>query len=392
MAKPVGASCNLGCEYCYYLEKSSLLFQPPAPRMSDSVLESFVRQYIEASPFEVVEFSWQGGEPTLAGLPFYRKAVQFQRKYASGKRISNNLQTNGTQIDSEWAEFLAENRFLVGISIDGPEKLHNAHRANKAGAGAYAATMKGLEHLLRHRVDVNALTVVSRTNSAYPLEVYGHLKSVGLKFIQFVPVVERFNDLDMLASPDRNEASRVTSWSVIPDHYGSFLVTIFDEWIRKDVGRVFVQLFDVALNAWMGYEPPLCWFSKACGNALVLEYNGDLFSCDHFVYPAYFLGNIQDDSLALLSQSEKQRDFGSTKSQLPQYCQNCAVLFACNGECPKKRFAKTPSGEPRLNYLCPAYKRFFRHVDPYMKRMVKHIRYGRPASEIMVDLARGKPL
>lgn len=392
MAKPVGAFCNLGCEYCYYLEKTSLLGQSSSPLMSDEVLESYIRQYIEASPYDSVEFSWQGGEPTLAGLPFFRKAISLQKQYASGKRISNNLQTNGTQIDGEWAQFLAENKFLVGFSIDGPEHLHNAHRVNKAGVGAYADAMKGLEHLLRHKVDVNALTVVSRSNSSSPLEVYSFLKSIGLTFMQFIPLVERFTPDGNLASPLSDGSVVVTPWSLVPDHYGAFLVAIFDEWVRNDVGRVFLQLFDVALNAWMGYEPPLCWFAPKCGNALVLEYDGCLFSCDHFVYPEYRLGDIGTDSLTPLALSDRQHAFGQAKADLPRYCQKCNVRFACNGECPKRRFAKTPTGEPGLNYLCPAYKRFFRHIDPYMKRMAKHLRAGRAPAEIMRDLAGGRPL
>ncbi len=392
MAKPVGALCNLGCEYCYYLEKTSLLDQANSPLMSDEVLESYIRQYIAASPYDSVEFSWQGGEPTLAGLPFFQKAVLCQKQYSGGKRISNNLQTNGTQINTEWAEFLAENKFLVGFSIDGPEHLHNTHRVNKAGVGAFADAMKGLEQLLKHKVDVNALTVVSRSNSSAPLEVYQFLKSIGLSFMQFIPLVERFTTIGSLANPVSEEVSTVTPWSVVPDHYGTFLVSIFDEWVHNDVGHIFVQIFDVALNAWMGYEPPLCWFATRCGNALVLEYDGGLFSCDHFVYPEYHLGHIGSDDLVPLAVSEKQQAFGDAKAILPQYCQKCNVRFACNGECPKRRFANAPTGEPGLNYLCPAYKRFFRHIDPYMKRMAKHLRAGRAPAEIMSDLAKGRSI
>jgi uncharacterized protein len=263
---------------------------------------------------------------------------------------------------------------------------------NKAGVGAFADAMKGLQHLLRYKVDVNALTVVSRTNSSTPLEVYNYLKSIGFSFMQFIPLVERFTPGGSLASPLSDVDLHVTPWSVVPDHYGVFLVEIFDEWVLKDVGRVFVQIFDVALNAWMGYDPPLCWFAPKCGNALVLENDGSLFSCDHFVYPEYRLGDIGTDSLARLSLSDRQQVFGDAKADLPQYCQKCSVRFACNGECPKRRFAKAPTGEIGLNYLCPAYKRFFRHIDPYMKRMAKHLKAGRAPAEIMSDLAKGRPL
>jgi len=392
MAKPVGAACNLGCAYCYYLEKGELLQQGASPLMSDEVLEAFIRSYIESSPFESVAFAWQGGEPTLAGLDFFQRVVQLQRRHAFGKRVSNSLQTNGTLIDGEWARFLAENRFLVGLSVDGPERLHNAHRLDKSGAGSYARTMRGLEQLLRYGVGVNALTVVSKANSSYALEIYEHHKSIGLNFMQFIPLVERVLPQGSLATPFSDGDAVVAPWSVVPEHYGTFLVGLFDEWVRKDVGRVFVQLFDVALNAWMGYDPPLCWFSESCGNALVIEHNGDVYSCDHFVYPECLLGNIKTASLPSLALCDKQLDFGNKKALLPQYCEKCAVRFACNGECPKRRFAKSPSGEFGVNYLCPAYKRFYRHIDPYMRRMAKHLRSGRPAAHIMVDIASGRPL
>ena len=392
LAKPIGARCNLACDYCYYLDKTRLLGQPHGAAMSDAVLDSFVRQICETTLAPVIDFAWHGGEPTLAGIPFFQRAIELQHRYAGGRPVRNCLQTNGTLLNDEWGAFLAANGFLVGLSLDGPESITDAHRRNYAGAGAFANVMRGLRVLQRHGVEVNALAVVSRQSVAEPLKVYRFLKDCGLRHIQFIPVVERLAQDGSLAGPPgtelQGESLTMAPWSVPPERYGEFLVTIYDDWVRNDVGRVFVQLFDVAMYAWMGYKAPLCWFTEECGNALAMEHDGQIYSCDHYVYPEFRLGNLLQRPLADLARSEAQEAFGRAKAELPGYCRSCSVRFACHGECPKRRFAKSPKGEPGLNYLCPAYKRFFRHVDPTMKRMAKHLRAGRPVTRIMQDLAR----
>jgi uncharacterized protein len=394
LAKPIGPICNLDCKYCFYLEKEQLYPDERRWRMSDAVLETFIRQYIESQPGTQVDFAWQGGEPTLLGTGFFRKVVELQRQYAGSKKISNALQTNGILLDDEWCEFLAAHRFLVGLSIDGPRELHELYRVDKRGQSSFDAVMRGLECLKKHRVEFNTLSVVSRRNARRPLEVYRFLKEIGSRYLQFIPLVERLPSeplrvlgYDLAEPPDpRRPASRepVTEWTVDPKQYGTFLCAIFDEWIAKDVGEVFVQLFDVALSNWMGLGSPLCVFAEKCGAAVAIEHNGDLYSCDHYVYPGYRLGNILNLSLGDMVHSPRQSQFGSDKlNTLPDYCMSCEVRFACNGECPKHRFAKTPDGQAGLNYLCPAYKKFFKHVDPYMRTMAHLIENRRPAADIM---------
>ncbi len=389
MAKPVGARCNLACEYCYYLEKASLLGQSGRAAMSDEVLEAYVRQVCEATTAPSVDFAWQGGEPTLAGLDFYRRVLEVQHRHAGGRVVRNSLQTNGTLINDEWAAFFAENQFLIGLSLDGPEPVHNTYRRNKAGAGAFEGAMRGLRALQKHGVQVNGLAVVGTHNCKLPLETYNFLIDQGLRYIQFIPLVERQRPNGQLAGPPAlgQEDAEVTPWSVPPERYGEFLVTVFDEWVRRDVGRISVQLFDVAMYAWMGLPAPLCWFTQRCGSALALEHDGSVFACDHFVYPEYRLGNLLEKDLSEMARSAAQRAFGDARADLPATCAKCSVRFACHGECPKRRFARAPNGEPGLNYLCPAYKRFFRHIDPTMRRMAKHLRAGRPAAEIMHETA-----
>ncbi len=389
MAKPIGPICDLDCTYCYYLEKEKLYPAEKQWKMPLDVLESFIRQQIETQQSANVSFAWQGGEPTLLGVGYFAKVVELQQKYAGGKKIENALQTNGVLLDDEWCSFLAENRFLVGISIDGPRELHDRYRVNRRNAGTFDQVMRSLELLQKHQVEFNTLTVVHRYNSLYPLEVYRFLKEIGSRFMQFIPIVERHpaapsTDGRELVHPQFSSQATVTEWSVEPLQYGTFLCSIFDEWVRRDVGTVFVQLFDVALESWLGMQPGLCVFRELCGDALALEHNGDLYSCDHYVYPEHKLGNILDQSLRLMTSSEQQKKFGDDKrAALPAYCLTCAVRFACNGECPKHRFAKTPDGEEGLNYLCAGYKKFFQHIDLPLRFMADELRHERPPANVM---------
>ncbi len=401
MTKPIGPICNLDCKYCFYLEKEKMLQADAlAPRttwqMSDDVLEAYIKQYIASQPTPEVTFAWQGGEPTLLGVRFFKRVRELQQRYADARPIQNAIQTNGTLLDDEWCEFLAKERFLVGISIDGPARFHDSYRVDKQQKPTFDAVMHGLELLKLYNVEFNTLTVVNRVNAADPLAVYQFLKETGSGFIQFIPLVERYykpssnpgNGLIQidLAPPPRHASveSEVTEWSVLPDQFGQFLVTIFNEWVRNDVGAVFVQLFDSALGTWLGEGASLCVFAETCGSALAMEQSGDVYSCDHFVYPDYRLGNIQQTDLADLARCKAQQDFGREKqTTLPRYCRECSVRFACNGECPKHRFLKTPEGEFGLNYLCAGYKSFFTHIDPYMRNMAALLKQGRAPSEIM---------
>ncbi|HTI68999.1 MAG TPA: anaerobic sulfatase maturase [Candidatus Limnocylindria bacterium] len=397
MAKPSGALCNLDCRYCFYLDKETLFSPGTRTRMSDEVLEAYVRQYIETQRSSEVIFAWQGGEPTLMGVDFFEKAVRLQKRYAGGRRIQNAFQTNGVLLDDEWGAFLRREQFLVGLSIDGPAELHDLYRVDKGGRPSHARVMRGLEVLQRHGVEFNTLTVVHRENARHPLEVYRFLKEIGSKYLQFIPLVERLPGVASAAqglthAPPPSTASdevQVTDWSVVPEDYGHFLTTIFDDWVKADVGRVFVQLFDVSLGIWMGQPSGLCLFAETCGDAVAIEHNGDVFSCDHFVYPSYRLGNVMNTGLGDLVRSDRQRDFGRAKAgTLPGYCQRCPVKFACNGECPKNRFAVTPDGEPGLNYLCAAYRQFFAHINPAMRGMAWLAMKGLSPAEIMT---RGVP-
>jgi uncharacterized protein len=389
MTKPVGPICNLDCHYCFYLEKEKLYPQTSTWKMADDVLETYIRQYIEAQKAPVITFAWQGGEPTLLGVDYFRKIVEIEKQYANGKRIENTLQTNGILLDDRWGEFLAENRFLVGLSLDGPRSLHDRYRVDKGGKPTFDRVMRGLGSLRKHGVEFNTLTVVQRHNSYYPLEVYRFLKEAGSGFMQFIPVVERIAKAPgasslVLIAPASQEPASVSSWSVEPVQYGKFLCAIFDEWVRSDVGRYFVQIFDVALESWLGLPPGLCVFAETCGAALALEHNGDLYSCDHYVFPENKLGNVMENSLAVLVNSPAQRKFGADKrDSLPRYCRECEVRFACNGECLKHRFTRTPDGEEGLNYLCAGYKMFFRHIDPCMRFMAAELQAHRPPANVM---------
>jgi len=389
MAKPTGPVCNMDCTYCFYLEKENLYGSGRDYRMPNDVLESFIRQKIGAHSVPAVNFAWQGGEPTLLGIEFFEQVVRLQKKYADGKKITNAFQTNGILIDDRWAEFFAENNFLVGLSIDGPREYHDRYRVNKGQRPTFDQVIKGLEILQQHKVEFNTLTVVQDHNVQYPLEIYHFLKKAGSGFIQLIPIVERAargcvpGKLN-LVSPGYEGPADVTEWSVRPELYGRFLIMIFDEWVRHDVGKTFVQLFDVALESWYRGNPGLCVFRETCGEALAIEHNGDLYSCDHYVYPENRLGNIMQDPLAVLVGGDQQRQFGQAKkSTLPKYCRACEVRFACNGECPKHRFIKTPDGEPGLNYLCAAYRMFFNHIDPYMRYMAEQLHSQQAPANVM---------
>lgn len=390
MAKPYGPICNLDCTYCYYLEKENLYRRTGRDfHMSDSVLENYIRQYIATYPLSPVQFAWQGGEPTLLGISFFERVVELQKNYANGKKIENAIQTNGTLLDDQWGEFLARNRFLVGVSIDGPEQLHDAYRVDKGGQPTFARVMRGLGILKKHGVDFNTLTVINRLNSYRPNEVYRFLKQIGSKFLQFIPVVEQIADEPdpnglVLLKPYARQKTRVSDWSVEPLQFGKFLQQVFDSWVIQDVGRIFIQIFDVALESWSGLPQSLCVFAPECGRALAVEHNGDLYSCDHFVYPENRLGNIMERAMGSLITSSQQARFGASKATtLPSDCRNCDVRFACNGECPKHRFTQTAAGEDGLNYLCAGYKHFFRHIDPYMRFMADELKNNGVPARVM---------
>ncbi len=387
MLKPAGAHCNLACKYCYYLEKNKLY--PTAQRhlMSDEMLEQFTREYIEAQTMNQVLFTWHGGEPLLRSLDFYRKALSLQQKYAGGRRIDNVIQTNGTLLTDEWCEFFAQNHWLVGISIDGPQPDHDHYRLTAAGKPSWKKVMQGIKLLKKHGVEWNAMAVVNAYNANHPLEFYRFFKENGCQFLQFTPIVERLTrheDGRTLASlADKDEIS-LSEASVAPEQWGYFLCAIFDEWVRKDVGKIFVEIFDCTLANWMGISPGICAYSKECGHAGVMEHNGDVYSCDHFVYPEYKLGNIRDHSLIDMLYGEQQQEFSRLKhSSLPRQCKECDMEFACHGECPKNRFMKDKYGDSGLNYLCPGYYHYYQHVAPYMDYMKQELMSQRPPSNIM---------
>lgn len=403
MAKPIGALCNLDCDYCFYLEKENFYPERERFRMPDEVLEAYVRNYVTSQPTPVVEFTWQGGEPTLMGLEFFERAMVFQKRHATGKEIRNTLQTNATLIDENWARFLARERFLVGISLDGPQALHDAHRMDKQGRSSFPDTLRGLRLLQQHGVEFNVLVTVSSDVAAQPLVVYRYLKSIGVRYIQFNPVVERQASAVeqtaglFFAEPPHWKSGKafaqaptqpsgpvaLTSQSVAPQAYGDFLIAIYDEWVRHDVGDIHVINFDWALAAWCQVPVGVCLFSPRCGKAAIVEHNGDVYACDHFMYPNYRLGNLQQEPLDKLMNQPEQIAFGAAKEDgLTQMCRDCSYRFACHGECPKNRFARTPDGEPGHNYLCPSYLKFFRHITPTMNAMAKLLQHGQPAALI----------
>lgn len=391
LAKPVGASCNLRCKYCYYLEKSHLYRNAPARVMSDELLERFVQEYIQAQTMSQVLFTWHGGEPLMRPLSFYRKAVALQEKYAFGRQIDNTIQTNGTLLTDEWCEFFKEHNWLVGISIDGPQEFHDEYRRTASDKPSWQKVMRGIRLLRKHGVEWNAMAVVNDFNAGYPLEFYHFFKEMGAKYIQFAPVVERMaahSDGRHLATLVDQECP-VADFSVSPAQWGDFLCAIFDEWVRHDVGQTYVEIFDCTLANWVGERPGICVYAKECGHAGVMEFNGDVYSCDHFVFPEYKLGNIRDRTLVEMLYGEQQRQFSCLKhASLPKQCKECEWEFACHGECPKNRFVNDRYGYPGLNYLCSGYRHFYEHVAPYMDFMKKEFMNQRPPANVMEAVKR----
>ncbi len=389
MAKPIGPRCNIACEYCYYLEKEKLYPSEKKFRMAPGTLEAYVRQMIEASVeagMPEVAFAWQGGEPTMLGADYFRQIVALQKKYAvKGVPISNAFQTNGILLDDEWGTFLKENEFLVGISIDGPKKVHDRYRIDRAGRPTFDLVMRGLEVLQHHEVDHNALTVVQRANGGKSKEIYSFIKSLGIEFMQFIPIVERAQESGALASApqvDMDPGNAVTSWSVSPRAYGKFLCDVFDTWFRHDIGKIFVQHFDTQLGLWLGRGASLCIFAENCGNGLAVEHDGSLYSCDHYVYPEYRLGNLNDIPMREMLWTERQQEFGRDKSEsLTDQCKSCSFRFACNGGCPKHRFSLSRDGQAGHNYFCESYMMFFHHAGPRMKDMVQMVNSGRAPAD-----------
>lgn len=388
MTKPIGPRCNIDCSYCYYLEKEKLYPAEKKFRMADDVLESYVRQMINASleaGMQEVSFAWQGGEPTMLGVDYFRKIVALQKRFApQGVRVTNAFQTNGMLLDDDWGAFLHDNGFLVGISIDGPKKVHDRYRVDRAGRPTFDKVMRGLEVLQRHNVEHNALTTVHRANGGKGKEVYRFLKGLGFEFMQFIPIAERNGSGGLAGAPqvDMDPGNSVTDWSVSPRAYGKFLCDVFDTWFRNDIGKVFVQHFDVMLGKWVGDQDSLCVFAATCGNGLALEHDGSLYSCDHYVYPEYRLGNIAETPMRDLLWTERQVEFGQMKKDsLTAQCRGCTYRFACNGGCPKHRFARARDGEDGHNYFCEGYTMFFRHADERLRAMARALASGRPAAE-----------
>lgn len=386
MLKPAGSLCNLRCKYCYYLEKNALYTEQKNHVISDEMLDKFIREYIEAQTSPDVLFCWHGGETLMRPISFYRRAIELQRKYARGRRIDNTIQTNATMLTDEWCEFFREKNFLVGVSIDGPQEFHDEYRRTATGKPTFHKVMQGIRLLNKHNVEWNALAVVNDFNADYPLEFYNFFKEIGCHYIQFTPIVERRierNDGLSLA-PGMEEGGELVDFSVTPEQWGKFLCTIFDEWVRHDVGTYFIQIFDATLANWAGVQPGLCSLAKECGHAGVMEFNGDVYSCDHFVYPEHLLGNINEKTITEMMYGEKQREFAKLKHELlPQQCRECPVEFACHGECPKNRFTRDKYGNPGLNYLCKGYRQFFEHVKPYMDFMKGELDAKRPPSNVM---------
>lgn len=391
MVKPVGSACNLRCDYCYYLEKQHLYANEGRQMLSDELLERFIREYIENQTTPEVLFTWHGGEPLVRPLAFYEKVVRLQQRYARGRRIANSLQTNGTLINDDWARFFHDQGWLIGVSLDGPEAYHDAFRRTRGGGPSFRNVIRGIDILNRHAVEWNALAVANRLNGDHPLSFYRFFKNIGCRYIQVTPVVERLahhDDGRQLAS--LVDEGQLAPFSIRPKQWGNFLCTIFDEWVRHDVSMFFFNIFDATLANWVGVAPGLCTMAKHCGHAGVMEHNGDVYSCDHFVFPEYKLGNIHEQSLVEMMYSERQRRFGRAKADsLPTQCRECQWLNACHGECPRNRFIHTANGEPGLNYLCEGYRQYFSHVAPYMDVMKRLLGEKRPPAEIMDMLATG---
>ena len=395
MLKPVGSTCNMRCHYCYYLEKKRLYKGSERHVISDKLLEKFIREYIESQTTPEIMFTWHGGEPLLRSIDFYKKALKLQRIYAGGRRINNSIQTNGTLLTDDWCRFLRDNNFLVGISIDGPKEYHDAYRhfrqltvdnGKLTDKSSFERVMRGIHLLKKYGVEWNGMAVVNNLNADHPKEFYQFFKQIGCKYLQFTPIVERVTTRKdgLTLAPGMQEGGHVTDFSVTPEQWGKFLCGVFDEWVRNDVGEIFVQLFDATLANWVGVAPGICTMSKQCGHAAVMEHNGDVYSCDHFVYPEHWLGNLKDKTITEMMYSGKQREFARMKSaKLPRQCRECRFLFACNGECPKNRFVRDCYGESFLNYLCSGYHEFFSHSAPYFDYMKGELSAGRPPSNVM---------
>ena len=387
MTKPVGAVCNLACKYCYYLEKTNLYKDNKSKYvMSDSLLEKFIKEYINSQTMPQVLFTWHGGETLMRPLSFYQKVIELQKKYANGRTIDNCIQTNGTLLNDEWCEFFHNNHWLVGVSIDGPQDFHDEYRKNKQGKPSFVKIMQGIKLLKKHQVEWNAMAVVNDYNADYPLEFYHFFKDLECHYIQFTPIVERIHlnsDGRYLANVLQKE-EKLADFSVTPEQWGNFLCTLFDEWVKNDVGKYFIQIFDATLANWMGTQPGVCTMAPTCGHAGVMEFNGDVYACDHFVFPEFKLGNIYEKSLIEMMYGDKQSRFGLQKRDaLPAQCKACKYLFACNGECPKNRFLTTEDGEFGLNYLCKGYYQFFDHIAPYMDFMKKELLAERAPANVM---------
>lgn len=399
VAKPIGPACNLNCDYCFYIEKQALFGSGENYRMNDAVLSAYIAQYITSQPTPEVEFVWQGGEPTLLGIDFFRRVVELQKPFAAQKTIINSLQTNGTLLTDAWCDFLKKHNFLVGISIDGPKEIHNRYRRDRSGNGSFEKAIAGLKLLQKHGVEYNVMACVARETAVKPLEVYRFLKQSGVKFIQFFPIIERLPDdyaeqcglhLAGPASLNKIESNtEVTEWTVMPEDYGNFLIAIYEKWVRNDVGEIFIMNFEWALNAWIGNPSSVCIHAERCGRSMVIEHNGDVYACDHCVYPKYKLGNILHDDLAKMGNQSLQSGFGIVKeTALPRWCRECDVLTACRGGCPKHRFGRTIYGEPGLHYLCEGYRKFFLHIRKYLRVMTQLLENGYPASKVM-DAIKG---
>jgi uncharacterized protein len=394
LAKPIGPVCDIDCEYCFYLEKRALFGKTEHYRMPDDVLAAYIEQYVASQSTPVVEFTWHGGEPTLLGIDFYRKVVELQKPYREHKEIRNSLQTNGVRLTDEWCEFFKTNNFFIGVSIDGPKDIHDRYRKDRKGGSTFDRVMAGIRLLQKHGVEFNALACVARHTAHHPLEVYRFFKEAGINYIQFSPIVERLPDTEtdeqglwlarpaIIASDEPNK--QVTSWTVEPEVYGDFLIAIYEEWVRNDVGEMFVMNFEWAMSPWVGEESPVCIFSRRCGRAVALEHNGNLYACDHYVYPEYQLGNVLSDNLGEMVDQSVASGFGPHKeTSLPRWCLECDVLTSCWGGCPKHRFTNTPDGEPGLHYLCAGYKKFFQHIRKYQSAMTTLLQNDLPLSLVM---------
>lgn len=395
MLKPVGSLCNLSCTYCYYTEKGLLYQSAPNHIMSEELTERFIKEYIEMQTMPQVFFTWHGGETLMRPLSYYKKVMEWERKYARGRQIDNAIQTNGTLLNEDWCRFFKDNHWLVGVSIDGPQEFHDAYRKTKQHRPSFRSVMKGIDLLNRHEVEWNALAVVNDFNADYPLEFYHFFKEINCHYLQFTPIVERLlrhDDGRILASVREVDGTSLAGFSVMPDQWGNFLCTLFDEWVRNDVGDYYVQLFDAALANWMNVQPGICTMAETCGHAAAMEFNGDVYCCDHFVFPEFRLGNIHSQSLVEMMYSPKQLQFGADKRDaLPNQCKRCDFLFACHGECPRNRFMKTEQGEGGLNYLCGGYHHFFQHVAPYMDFMKWQLQHEKAPAGVMQWIKDGEP-